>query len=59
MRVDITRAIQEGTGTYIEKKSNRISFWKDVVPGYPEIIVAYDKYRHQPVSALEEVLDDR
>ena len=59
LRDSVTRAIREGTGTQVEKKSNRISFWKDVVPGHPEIIVVYDKYRHQPVSALKEILDDK
>ena len=54
MRESIIRAIQNGKGTFVIKKSNRVSIWKDVVPGHPHIFVVYDKIRHEPVTPLHE-----
>ena len=57
IRILTIKAIQNREGTFVEKKSNRVSVWKNVVPGYPDMVVAYDKKRMEIITVFDKRTD--
>lgn len=53
----ICNQIKSGKATFLRRQSNRVSIWK-VKFGGRKIVVAYDKYRHEPITALYDKGDN-
>jgi len=54
LRLGAVKNIQTGKGICLEVQSNRVSVWKNVVPGYPDVPVVYDNKRHEITTVLKE-----